>query len=107
MNVILDKQFGKRYLLRNVTKIIPLLVGFFFLCRDWGRFGLELWIGIASFVGGILYWAWQDSVMFSSYHCSQCGRHLPKPTIQEPRDGDPIRFHCEACDIEWDTGLRN
>ena len=106
MEVILDKRFGKRYFVRNIMKMVPLLIGFIFLWRDWGRFDLEFWLGIASFVGGIVYWAWQDRALLRSYHCPQCGRHLPKSTIQHRSEGDPIRFHCEVCDVAWDTCLR-
>lgn len=99
MQVILDKRFGKRYFVRNIMKMIPLLIGFIFLWRDWGRFELEFWLGIASFVGGIFYWAWQDRVLLQSYHCPRCGRHVPKPTIQHRTEGDPILLRSVRCGV--------
>src|SRR4029453_18648691 len=36
------------------------------------------------------------------YRCPQCRARLPRPT--ETKVGERIRYVCEACDVEWDTG---
>ena len=106
--VIQDKQFGKQYVLRNAAKLVPLLVGFFFLVRGAAVWNADTLIAVIAFVIGILHWAWQDRQLFRSYYCPRCQRHLPQPTRprSERREGDPITFYCPNCDVEWDTTLR-
>ena len=43
--------------------------------------------------------------LLSGYRCQQCGARC-HATISPlwAKDGDPIRYVCRACDIEWDTG---
>jgi hypothetical protein len=103
--IIRDNRFARRYLLRNAAKMIPLVIGLFALWRGWGNFGPGTWIGIVSFVGGILLWAWEDRQFFRSFRCPRCGQPLPQPTITARVEGDPIRFACDQCQVVWDTGL--
>ena len=36
------------------------------------------------------------------YRCPQCRARIPRPP--KIKVGDPIRYVCAACDIEWETG---
>src|SRR5688572_29716572 len=101
METITDKRFGTRFLIRNILMMLPLGVGFVFLWRDWGRLDAQFWLGLAFFVGGIAWWAWLDRQLLRSYHCPNCGAHLPKPSIEQRAESDPICFYCAVCDIEW------
>jgi hypothetical protein len=89
-----------------VFVMIPLAVSFLFVWTRWGKYDAAFWLGIGSFVGGILYWAWQDYRLFRSYRCPKCGLHIEQPTIRERKEGDPICFFCPSCDITWDTTLK-
>lgn len=106
--VIQDKQFRKQYALRNVAKLVPLLVGLFLLVRGAAAWNVDTLIATVAFVIGILHWAWQDRQLLRSYYCPSCQRHLPEPTKarSERHEGDPIMFYCPNCDVEWDTMLR-
>ena len=38
------------------------------------------------------------------YRCPQCRARIPRPP--ETKVGDPIKYVCTACDVEWDTGWK-
>jgi hypothetical protein len=51
-------------------------------------------IGIAGFV--------RQQRQSSRYHCPECDSLLPYSTQGEAKR---IQFHCERCDITWDSGM--
>ncbi len=106
MERINDKRFGTRFLIRNFLTILPHGIGIMLLWRDWGRFDIQFWLGLACFLGGIAWWARLDRQLLRAYHCPRCDAHLPQPSITQRADGDPICFYCAVCDVEWDTTLR-
>lgn len=107
-----DRRFHNWTLRRDTFKMIPSAIGFVLLVRGLGpRWNLEIVVGMAMFVLGILHWAWQDRRLLRSYHCPDCGRHLPKPnplpmSLSGLDTEKPIIFQCSNCGIEWDTVLR-
>lgn len=104
---IRDDAFRRRYLLRVLCKMPPLVVAFVCLWIDRGRLsGVDFWLGAGSFVVGIGVWAWDDRRLFRGYRCPRCGASIPERTIRHPGEGDAITYVCEACDVEWDTTLR-
>ena len=101
-----DYQFKKRYFLRNVGLFIPLAICFLLLWCARGQFNLYFWSVAGLFITGITLWALWDRLLLRSYHCPSCGQKIPSPTIQHRKADDPIRYYCQKCDIEWDTGLK-
>jgi hypothetical protein len=58
-------------------------------------FGVAVALGAYFTMGNIL----------GGYRCQECGARC-RATISPlwAKDGDPVRYLCRACDIEWDTG---
>ena len=100
-------KYGRGYMLRNVPLIILLAVLFYVsFARAWlGRTDVIFWISLTLFVGVIVVGFFYDRVRLASFYCPLCKELLPHPTIEHRKEGDPINFHCERCDIEWETGL--
>jgi hypothetical protein len=101
-----DRRFRNRYVLRNIILIVPPLVAFLLVWLDRGNFDFTFWLAIAFFIAWIVAWIFLDAGMLRGYHCPSCGQGIRTETIPERTFGDPIRFYCPKCDIEWDTGLR-
>ena len=106
MRVRTDHRFRKRYILRTTCSLVPPLIAFVFVWRDWGQFGVAFWLATAFFLAWIAVWIILDAVMLRAYRCPSCGRRTEASAILDRRAGDPIRYYCSQCDIEWDTGLR-
>lgn len=104
VEVVRDEAFGRRYAFRNIAKVVPALIGLALLWRDWGRFDWGFWASVASFVGGIGWWAWQDRQLLRTYRCPRCRDRLPR-TSGTPAEGEPVRFECRRCGVAWDTTL--
>lgn len=101
-----DQRFRRRYILRNIILIVPPLIAFLLVWADGGSFDLTFWLAVAFFLAWIAAWIFRDAVLLRSYRCPSCKQRIRSPTIPDRAVGDPIRFHCPKCDIEWDTGLR-
>jgi predicted RNA-binding Zn-ribbon protein involved in translation (DUF1610 family) len=101
-----DRRFKKRYILRNTILLVPPLVAFVFIWRDWGQFGFMFWPAAVCFVAWIVAWIVLDAAILRSYSCPSCGQKIEHPTIRDRKAEDPIRYYCSNCDTEWDTGLR-
>lgn len=86
--VIQDKQFRKQYALRNVAKLVPLLVGLFFLVRGAAAWNVDTLIATVAFVIGTLH----CRQLLRSYYCPSCQRHLPQPTRPVPNGTRAIRL---------------
>jgi hypothetical protein len=43
--------------------------------------------------------------MRPKFKCPQCGRELVRETMLGTQAGEPIRFVCSACQIEWESGM--
>ena len=39
------------------------------------------------------------------FKCPQCGRELGRETMLGKEEGEPIRFVCSACGVEWESGM--
>lgn len=75
-----------------------LLGGIFVALLIIGAWLVNYWIigiGAAAGVFGFFF----QRRMFRSWKCENCR----KPLHSETKDGDKILFHCDACDITWDT----
>jgi hypothetical protein len=101
-----DRKFAKKYLIGNIVYCIPLVFAFLIAWNRFGTFDALFWISIGIFVLGILLGFGWDVLRLRSYYCPTCGNRIPSPTIQRRVPGDPIRYYCDACDVEWDTCLR-
>lgn len=68
----------------------------------WAAFDWALPGFLCAFVGGgasvIRFFVLQHR-----YHCPQCGARLPYRGGALP--GDKALYHCQRCDVLWDTGL--
>lgn len=61
---------------------------------------------VVCFVSALACVAYAFSEKFlNGYRCQECGARC-HATISPiwAKDGDPVRYICKACDIEWDTG---
>lgn len=43
--------------------------------------------------------------MLWPFRCPTCGRNLGREDALGTEVGEPIRFVCPACRVEWDTGM--
>lgn len=39
------------------------------------------------------------------FRCPQCGQELDRETMLGKKEGEPIRFVCSTCQIEWESGM--
>ena len=66
------------------------------------RFSFVAFLGlvvVAASVANLFYRLWALKV---SYRCPQCGAK-PVRVFEALPD---VRFYCRACNVEWDTGLK-
>jgi len=101
-----DRRFKRRYVLRNTVLLVPPVCAASFVWLNRVDGGLATWLAAGGFVVWIAFWIILDRRMFQSYCCPSCGQSIKEPTVVARKGGDPIRFYCSSCDIEWDTGLR-
>jgi hypothetical protein len=101
-----DRRFRNRYALRNALLLVPPLLALVLIWSGSGRLDLAFWAAVVFFVAWIAVWIVLDARLLRAYVCPSCGRRIPDPTIPNRSAGDPIRYRCSACDVEWDTGLR-
>lgn len=87
-----DRRFKNRYILRSTILLLPPLVAFVFIWRDWGRFDFGFWLAAIFFLAWIVVWIILDSVMLRAYSCPSCGQRITNSTIQNRNAGDPIRY---------------
>ena len=81
-------------------------------------------VGIASAIAIYFLWPaapiWAFSIAFGAgfitflvlfmrtrptFKCPQCGRELGRETMLGNAEGEPIRFVCSTCHIEWESGM--
>lgn len=81
-------------------------------------------IGIAS--AGLIHFFWHDAPIWAfslafglgfvifiasfvrlrpKFTCPQCGKELGRDDMRGKEDGEPIRFVCTTCQIEWESGM--
>lgn len=65
---------------------------------------LDIWFGLLTAILAIsLFLAIVfDGFLRDRYCCPRCGKHLKTPVNMPLTEGDPIRFLCCNCDVEWD-----
>jgi hypothetical protein len=61
-------------------------------------FSLALGVGFILFL--VLFFR-----MRPKFKCPQCGRELGREAMLGKEEGEPIRFVCSACQIEWESGM--
>lgn len=88
----------------------------------WGAVGGGAGIGLAALIyflwPGAPIWAFGSAlgvgfilflVLFvrnrPTFKCPQCGRELGRETMLGKEEGEPIRFVCPDCQIEWESGM--
>ena len=94
---LLGNQQRRNFVVFGVPFAVLVLVGVFF-CRTLTSFFLVFVpaaaIGLAGFA--------RETKLFRRYRCPQCGARLS----ESPRkNGQPIEFFCQHCDVIWDSGF--
>jgi len=100
------QKFGKKYMARNLILFIPLAIIFFLLWWRWDNYDAVFFLLVGLFTGGVIFGLVWEHRHLKSFGCPQCGLTISEPTITERVEGDPIDYHCPACDIIWETGLQ-
>jgi len=100
-----DRRFKTRFILRSAILLMPPLVAFVVMWRSRGQ-ALAVWPAALFFVVWIVGWIVVEAAILRAYSCPACGRRIGHATTQSRSAGDPIRYSCRECGIEWDTGLR-
>ena len=82
---------------------IPLLGCFAYLYLMEGMHAVihPVYVMIAAFpvlIAGL----WLQNRRWTRFKCPDCGKLLERSL---KLDGEPLTFHCEKCDIKWDTGF--
>ncbi len=80
--------------------LMAVCVVFFFSPPPWPIWGYGLVLG-GCFVVFLLAFRWSAP----PFKCPGCGRVLRRANRKGFDEGEPIRFVCKGCDIEWDTGF--
>lgn len=101
-----DKRFGRQHMLRNVVLAIPPVIIFAVLWQRGEETDSTTWLLSGFFVLWIAGWILADVFYFKRYRCPACGATIRQPTIVSRKPGDPIRYYCRKCEVEWDTRLR-
>ena len=81
--------------------LIPAVASFVAMLLLASKGGVPFFISIAVCVGNLLVAKGVEMFMFRVFHCPECHERLPKPSVV---DGQTIKFTCQRCAIEWDTG---
>jgi predicted RNA-binding Zn-ribbon protein involved in translation (DUF1610 family) len=98
--------FGKKHLIQNIYLFIPLAL---LLLLAWANFEEQntvFGVSTATFIFGVIGGLIWNRIRLKKFYCPQCNRLIEKPTITERKEGDPINYKCNVCNIEWETGLR-
>ena len=68
----------------------------------------DVWFFASAITFAMLFFAaiWFDDFFRDIYRCPDCCAVLYRRGMITPklRDGDPVHFFCERCDVNWDTG---
>lgn len=81
--------------------LIPAIASFVAMLLLATKGGIPFYVSIAVFVGSLLLAKGVEMFIFRTFHCPECNERLPKPSVT---DGQTIKFTCQRCAIEWDTG---
>lgn len=99
------REFGDKYTKKEIYIVVPVifmfgLIVFFSGKNSFITMTLVTLLIIVSILGTI----WQKKRL-KSFICPNCRKKISEPTIKFRKDGDPINYYCQNCDIEWETGL--
>ncbi len=83
---------------------VPPLIALVLMWRGRSSSG-SYWIAAIFFLVWIAGWIMLEAVVLRTYSCPSCGHRIKGPTIPSREAGDPIRYYCPRCDVEWETGL--
>ncbi len=101
-----DHRYKRRYLLRTLALIVPPLLALLVLWRTREYADAVPWRVVGFFVVWMALWIVLDTLLLRRYRCPRCRQTIRGPTVIDRRPGEPLRYYCGTCDIEWDTGLR-
>jgi len=99
-------EFGKKYMVGNLFLFIPLAGLFYLMWRRWGNFDPVFFLLLVLFAVGVILGLVWNRRRLKRFRCPRYGLSIPAPVIEERTCGEPIDYHCPACDIAWETGLR-
>lgn len=77
---------------------------------------IGMWLGFGAFdkffwlFAGIFAWSTAVGlactfVTLRRYRCPQCNARIRETSPPLLNEGDPVRYHCQRCDIMWETGF--
>ena len=68
----------------------------------------DVWFFVSATTFALMFFAviWFDDFFRDIYRCPDCRAVLYRRGMTTPklREGDPIHFFCDHCDVNWDTG---
>jgi len=65
--------------------------------------GSRDWLFVPYVAVAAALWA---TIRLKRYRCHKCGRLIGRADASRLGRGEPIVFHCDRCDIEWDTTIK-
>jgi len=94
---------AREHLLMSVLSGFPLviLLVYGFLMEDMHQFFHPLYM-LPMLIPCAIIGLWLQNRRWVRMKCPECNRLLGR---DEKLDGQPLTFHCEDCDIIWDTGF--
>jgi predicted RNA-binding Zn-ribbon protein involved in translation (DUF1610 family) len=98
--------FGKKNFIQNVCLFIPLALLFWLVWTNFEKQNAVFWISTTTLILGIIGGLIWDRNRIKNFRCPRCNKLISNPTITERKEGDPINYACTACNIEWETGLK-
>lgn len=101
-----DLRYKRRFIVRSVVLALPPLLALVVMWRNGGDAERVAWVAGGFFLLWMLAWVVLDVWMLRRYRCPACGLRIPAPDAVHRAAGQPIRYTCDRCQIEWDTGLR-
>ena len=85
-------------MVQAVLATLAVFVAMLFLASNGG---VPFYVSIAVFVGSLLAAKGVELFIFRTFRCPECHERVSKPRVI---DGQTIKFTCQRCAIEWDTG---
>ena len=95
------QNYGRRSRRAVWLLLIPAIASFVAMLLLASKGGVPFYISITVFVGSLVVAKGIEMYMFRTFHCPECDERLPRPSVI---DGQTIKFTCQHCAIEWDTG---
>ena len=100
-----DRTYAARLQFLNLLYLLPGMACFGLVWTYAADPDVVFYITIFGFLSCILIGMFIDFIRHTSYKCPECGQKIAEPIRKNRREGDPIIFLCQACEIEWDICL--